>query len=93
VVTSGSDVRRVEVKGSSGAAAAVELTRGEVKNSRKPVPTDLYVMDGIQWSRDVDGVVSTWDGEARLWSDWTANESRLRATHYRYTLPGGFATV
>ena len=34
VVTKGRDVRRVEVKGSSGKAKAIELTTGEVGNSR-----------------------------------------------------------
>lgn len=33
-VTRGEEVRRVEVKGSSGAASSVELTSGEVENSR-----------------------------------------------------------
>lgn len=88
-VTHGTDARTVEVKGSSGAASAVELTSGEVDNSRKAIPTDLYVMDGIEWSRDADGIVSTWGGEARWWQDWTATEASLKATRYRHTLPTG----
>lgn len=93
VVTKGTDLRRVEVKGSSGAATHVELTKGEVKNSRKPTPTDLYVMDGIRWARDADGVVSTWGGEARWWQDWMATKASLQATRYRYTLPGGHTAL
>lgn len=89
VVTNGRDVRRVEVKGSSGAASHVELTSGEVDNSRKSVLTDLYVMDGIGWAREADGTVSTWGGEARLWTDWTATEGSLKATRYWHTLPSG----
>jgi Domain of unknown function (DUF3883) len=48
VVTEGQDVRRVEVKGSSGAASTVELTSGEVDNSCEFTPTDLLVVDGVQ---------------------------------------------
>lgn len=88
-VTHGADVRRVEVKGSSGAATAVELTSGEVKNSRKSIPTDLYVVDGIGWAREADGTVSTWGGEARWWEDWTATDASLTPTRYRHTLPLG----
>jgi hypothetical protein len=88
-VTKGSDERRVEVKGSSGAADTVELTHGEVTNSRKTVPTDLYVVDGVGWAREPDGTVSTWGGDVRLWENWTAAESHLKAIRFRYTLPTG----
>lgn len=91
-VTEGTDARRVEVKGSSGAASTVELTSGEVDNSRRHVPTDLYVMDGIEWARETDGTVFTWGGEARWWQDWTATEASLKPTRFRHTLPSG-ATV
>jgi len=89
VVTLGQEVRRVEVKGSSGAATHVELTYGEVDNSRDWQPTDLYVVDGIQWWREADGSVLTDGGEARWWTDWQAADSRLKAIRYRYTLPPG----
>ena len=56
-VTKGQDVRRVEIKGSSGEATTVELTSGEVTNSRASVPTDLFVVDGISWERAADGSV------------------------------------
>jgi hypothetical protein len=89
VVTNGLDVRRVEVKGSSGAATAIELTSGEVGNSRESIPTDLYVVDGIQWTRAADGSVHASGGHARWWKDWTAEDARLTATRYRYVLPPG----
>jgi hypothetical protein len=89
VVVKGRDVRRVEVKGSSGAATTVELTSGEVGNSRESVPTDLYVVDGIQWTRAADGSVHATGGETRWWKDWTTDDSSLTATRYRYVLPPG----
>jgi Domain of unknown function (DUF3883) len=89
VVTKGRDVRRVEVKGSSGAADTVELTSGEVANSRESIPTDLYVVDGIQWTRATDGAVDASGGDERWWKGWTAEDARLTATRYRYVLPPG----
>jgi hypothetical protein len=89
VVTRGRDVRRVEIKGSSGVATTVELTTGEVDNSRESIPTDLYVVDRIQWTREADGSVHTSGGEARWWKDWSAQDASLTATRYRYVLPAG----
>jgi hypothetical protein len=89
VVTKGNEVRRVEVKGSSGVATTVELTNGEVNNSRESTPTDLYVVDGIQWWRDVAGTVQADEGNARWWRKWSARDESLTAIRYRYKLPPG----
>lgn len=89
VVTKGREVRRVEVKGSSGEAITVELTSGEVDNSRESIPTDLYVVDGIQWTRAADGAIDASGGDVRRWKGWTAEDSGLTATRYRYVLPSG----
>jgi hypothetical protein len=88
-VTKGSEKRRVEVKGSSGAATTVELTNGEVDNSRDWQPTDLYVVDGIRWWREADGSVQADGGDVRWWKDWTAQDARLKAIRFRYKLPSG----
>ncbi|KZM78448.1 protein NO VEIN domain-containing protein [Cellulosimicrobium sp. I38E] len=88
-VEKGGDRRHVEVKGSSGAAATVELTHGEVNNSRVTVPTDLFVVDGIQWWREADGSVKADGGDVRWWKDWTADDEQLKAIRFRYTLPAG----
>jgi hypothetical protein len=66
VVVEGQDVRRVKVKGSSGEATTVELTTGEVENSRESIPADLYVVDGIQWTRAADGSVHASGGHKAL---------------------------
>ncbi|WP_162242362.1 protein NO VEIN domain-containing protein [Nocardioides sp. Leaf307] len=88
-VEKGADRRRVEVKGSSGAATTVELTNGEVNNSREPTPADLFVVDGIQWWREPDGSVQADGGDVRWWKDWTAHDPDLKAIRFRYTLPVG----
>lgn len=85
----GGDRRRVEVKGSSGAAATVELTCDEVDNSRGLTPTDLFVVDSIQWEREDDGSVRAYSGNARWWKDWTAADVSLKAIRFRLTLPSG----
>jgi hypothetical protein len=87
VVAKGRDIRRVEVKGSSGRATTVELTSGEVDNSRDSLPTDLYVVDRIRWTREADGSVDAYGGNTRWWGDWTADDASLIATRYRYALP------
>ncbi|HST49589.1 protein NO VEIN domain-containing protein [Jatrophihabitans sp.] len=87
VVTKRDEIRRVEVKGSSGAAKTVELTYGEVDNSRDWQPTDLVVVDGIQWWRELDGSVQADGGEIRWWKNWTAEASRLQEIRFRYKLP------
>lgn len=89
-VVKASDRRRVEVKGSGAAAATVELTHGEVENSRSSgFPTDLFVVDGIGWWRESDGSVAAGGGEIRWWRDWIADDADLKAIRFRYTLPSG----
>lgn len=83
------EVRRVEVKGSSGSADSVELTIGEVRNSRDKIPTDLMVVDGIQWRRESDGSINASGGEIRWWPDWAAEDGDLSAIRFRYALPSG----
>jgi hypothetical protein len=83
------NVRRVEVKGSSGAASKVELTAGEVQNARAFSPTDLVVVDGVEWVRTADGSVEASGGEIRRWADWTPDRGALKVTRFRYELPAG----
>lgn len=84
----GQDKRRVEVKGSSQTLEAVELTHGEVKNSRlMKHPTDLFVVERITWKRNPDGTITAEGGEIRHWRDWVAQDESLQAIRYRHTLP------
>jgi hypothetical protein len=83
----GVERRHVEVKGSSTAALAVELTASEVAHACSDHVTDLFVVDGIQWWRDRDGSISTAGGRTRVWFDWQPSPHDLSPTSYRYNLP------
>ncbi|MGK5114753.1 protein NO VEIN domain-containing protein [Geodermatophilus sp. CPCC 205506] len=87
LVKKDSELRHVEVKGSSGDAVTVELTDGEVRHARRHQPTDLYVVDGIAWRRQPDGSIATSGGNDRVLHDWMPGSEDLSATRYRYRLP------
>ncbi len=80
----------VEVKGSTETADTVELTRNEVEHaSDRTIETHLVVVDQVVWRRE-SGVVVPSGGRLRRWRSWSAEERNLKATRYRYQLPGGF---
>jgi hypothetical protein len=78
--------RHVEVKGSMGEAAAVELTIGEVNHARDFQPTDLFIVGGITWKRYGDSVV-TEPGQARLVANWTPQRMSLKPIRFRHIVP------
>jgi Domain of unknown function (DUF3883) len=78
--------RHVEVKGSSLLIETVELTINEVTHARAYQPTDLVVIDGIEWSR-VDSDIITVGGRLRVWGDWTPAGDDLSARRFAYSLP------
>lgn len=80
---------RVEVKGSTGTAATVELTDGEVLESRGEWTSALIVVDEIRLARRPDGGRTTSGGRPRIWWSWVADNPRLSPTRYRYVLPSG----
>ncbi len=83
-----SDITRlVEVKGSTRIALTVELTHNEVQNALHHAPTDLFVVHGIDWSRQTDGSIETFGGEVVVYEDWTPEQDDLTATRFRYRLP------
>ncbi len=73
----------VEVKGSTGTRSKVVLTKNEVKHSRSYGTVALAVVDQIAMtaSNQVSG------GRLRVWTNWSARDSRLTATGYDYSLP------
>lgn len=79
--------RHLEVKGSSLFIETVELTINEVLHAQDFQPTDLVVVDGIQWSR-LDGEIATRGGRLRVWADWSPHEDHLSVRKYAYSLPG-----
>jgi len=87
LVTNGQESRHVEVKGSSGSAITVELTYGEVCNAESYQPTDLFIVDSVQWWREADGSITTDGGTERVLHDWKPSRDRLAPTRYRYEVP------
>jgi hypothetical protein len=78
--------RHVEVKGSSVAASAIELTVNEVTHAHNHKPTDLVVVDQISVHRQPDGEYATAGGVLRIWTNWEPNQERLAPTQFRYSL-------
>lgn len=76
----------VEVKGSTQTRSKVGLTKNEVEHSRSHKTfVALAVVDkiAITQSNECSG------GRIRVWTEWSAHESRLVATEYDYSLPAG----
>jgi len=84
--------RHVEVKGSARDIAQVELTVNEVSHARDFQPTDLIVVESIEWSKNADGTVVTAGGQLRIWRDWSPEEAALSAQKFVYSLPSGGRT-
>ncbi|MBY6678343.1 DUF3883 domain-containing protein [Rhodococcus sp. BP-332] len=78
--------RHVEVKGSTGPAASVELTHGEVDHARTFQPTDLFVVSGITWHRSGDDVVTT-SGTAMVIDGWAPADTDLKPIRFRHAVP------
>ncbi len=79
--------RHVEVKGSTLEIETVELTINEVTHADDFQPTDLVVVDQIQWRRDALGKIKTTGGRIRVWTDWAPDEDALSARKFAYVLP------
>ncbi|WP_254393373.1 protein NO VEIN domain-containing protein [Streptomyces buecherae] len=79
--------RRVEVKGTTGAATSVDLTINEVEHARNPRHTvDLYVVSDI--SVDVRSPdYATSGGRVTHLEDWSPAEEDLRPRSFEYRLP------
>jgi hypothetical protein len=64
----------------------VELTINEVTHSATFQPTDLVVVDGIEYHRESHGIATS-GGRCRIWRDWTPLADDLSARKFAYTLP------
>ncbi|MEV4544542.1 protein NO VEIN domain-containing protein [Micromonospora echinaurantiaca] len=82
----GTEELHIEVKGSSGTADTVELTKNEVRHAYD-AETHLVVVDQIRWSRLPNGEIFTDGGRVRRWTTWTPHDEDLEVTRYRYRLP------
>ncbi|MEW2548004.1 DUF3883 domain-containing protein [Streptomyces sp. NPDC047002] len=82
-----SEERHVEVKGTTGAAASVDLTINEVQHARDPRHTvDLYVVSDIKV--DVrNKSYATHGGRVLHLLDWSPADGDLRPRNLDYSLP------
>ena len=78
--------RHVEVKGSSVLIDTVELTINEVAHADDHQPTDLVVVDQIDYERTSEGIMTD-GGVLRIWKDWKPLEEDLSPRRFAYRLP------
>lgn len=86
-VLTSSGLRRVEVKGTTGTGETVELTANEVDNAREHPLVDLFVVLDIGFERLADGNAMGFGGVARVWENWDPDDTSLKVTRYRHTVP------
>ena len=74
---------RVEVKGTRGDGAAIDVTIGEVENARGAGwRTDLFVVSGILVTRTLDAPVAS-GGTVRIVAGWRPAPEDLEAIRFR----------
>ncbi len=79
---------RVEVKGSQGDGAEVNLTAGEVEHARSSgIRTDLFVWGHIQIVADEEGPRGVGGRLVCHIVGWNPSDRDLRPTQYRYLVP------
>lgn len=86
-VTNGEEIRRVEIKGTTGRGEAVELTHREVAHDQAFTPVDLFLVHGIQYERLADGNARGFGGTPCLWADWTPTPESLEPIRFRHRPP------
>ncbi|WP_228044914.1 protein NO VEIN domain-containing protein [Streptomyces ferrugineus] len=85
--TRGGEERRVEVKGTTGAATSVDLTINEVEHARDPQNTvDLFVVSDINVDMRTDNCKAT-GGRVLHLHDWAPADEDLRPRSFEYRLP------
>jgi hypothetical protein len=76
----------VEVKGTTGGAADVLLTRKEVEHAETYPHVALFVLSEIVVMRTTDGTVEVSGGHPILLHPWSLDGSRLTPLAYKYSL-------
>lgn len=83
----GSELRRVEVKGTTGPPVAVLLTKNEVIAAQAdPASAVLAIVHGIKLKVSSGGVTAD-EGQLLIIEPWHLNNADLMALAYRYTVP------
>jgi hypothetical protein len=80
----GSEVKHVEVKGTTTDGAEVILTPNEVKHAREYPSTALFVLSNITVERARDGTVTATGGTRRIHDPWRLDDGTLTPLGFRY---------
>lgn len=76
----------VEVKGSLQTLSTVIVTRNEIIHARRTPDTELIVIDQIELTTQLDGIVKTAGGRVRVWRPWAPAKESLKAMVFEHTL-------
>jgi hypothetical protein len=85
-LTRGEEEVHVEVKGTVGVGAAVNLTMNEVRHAGDFPDCALAVLSGVTIQYSDEGLPIASGGTLRIWQPWIVDHGRLLATDYRYDL-------
>jgi hypothetical protein len=78
---------RVEVKGTSGRGASIQLTVNEVTHAQSNLTrVDLFVVSEIEVLRSPDGPIAI-GGRQRVIENWSPSDSDLLPDRYVYKIP------
>ena len=84
----GGEERHVEVKGTSGSGAVVQLTHhNEVEHVRGCADAALFVQSRVEVSYDDDGNPVASDGVSKVFDPWVIDDDDLTPLAYSYRLP------
>jgi Domain of unknown function (DUF3883) len=83
----GSEVKHVEVKGTTTDGAEVILTPNEVKHAKEHPHTALYVLSNITVERGENGTITASGGKEHCYDPWRLDDGTLIPVGFRYQLP------
>ena len=86
-----SEVKHVEVKGTTTDGAEVILTRNEVRHAREYPCVALFVLSNITVERAEDGTVTATGGTRRIYAPWRLDDGILTPLGFRYQVPVALA--
>jgi hypothetical protein len=83
----GTEIRHVEVKGTTNNGAEVILTPNEVTHARENPCAALFVVSNITIERADDGTVTATGGQYTCYDPWRLDDGTLRPVGFRYQVP------
>ena len=84
----GSEVKHVEVKGTTEDGAEVILTPNEVDHARAMTDVALFIVSNVVVERADDETVTASGGICRRHDPWRIDDGTLRPLGFKYRVPG-----